>query len=70
MPSENPRTTGRAMNCAMRPSPRALQAMNSSPLEITSAADSASQDAPATPGIDGSAAASTAAEEEVAATMA
>ena len=70
MPSEKPRTTGLAMNAAMAPRPSALHSRNSSPLEMTSAADNAICCPPVIPGMAGSAAASTAAEDEVAATMA
>lgn len=70
IPSEKPRTTGLAMYWAMRPSLRMPHTINSSPPINTIAAESVSACAAGTPVMECNAAASTAAEDEVAATIA
>jgi len=69
-PSVKPRTTGRAMNCAMRPRRNTLLSRKNNPASSTSAAAKAVACAAPMPGIECSAEASTAADDDVAVTIA
>ena len=69
-PKEKPRNTGLAMNCVTLPS-RATQASRKNPpVNITNPAISMSRCPAVPPGMDAMAAASTAADDDVAETMA
>ena len=69
-PKEKPRNTGLAMNCVTLPSLATQASRKNPPVSITSPAISMSRCPAVPPGMDAMAAASTAADEDVAETMA